>query len=245
MKIRTLLLPLFLLLPIVCMSEPSRRQQIYDAYVSGNMDKWVSIVQEIEKDESIRTVSQKLELVEYYYGLAPFYIDTKNEKMARATIVKANILLDKLLKIAPKNPTVQAFKGAFIGLSISLDKLKVLTLGPESLKHINLAYGIDPSNIQALTDKANAYFHAPRMFGGDKAEAIKLYQKSIVLMEKSNLSTNNWFYLNTLIILAKAYISIDQYNNAKLLYEKALRKEPDFIWVKKVLYPRLLKQMNP
>jgi len=83
------------------------------------------------------------------------------------------------------------------------------------------------------------------MFGGDKAEAIKLYQKSIVLMEKSNLSTNNWFYLNTLIILAKAYISIDQYNNAKLLYEKALRKEPDFIWVKKVLYPRLLKQMNP
>jgi len=226
------------------MSETSRRQQIYHAYVSGNMDQWVSVVKEMENDETIRTVSQKLELVEYYYGLTPFYIDTKNEKMARITIQKADLVLDKLLKNDPKNPTAQAFKGAFIGFKLSLDKLKILTLGPECLKHINLSYSIDPSNIQALTDKANALFHAPKMFGGDKIEAVKLYQKSIVLMEKSNLSTNNWFYLNTLILLAKAYVSIDKTNDAKIIYEKTLRKEPDFVWVKKVLYPRLLKQMT-
>jgi len=244
MKLKTILLPLFMLLPILCMSETSRHLQIYHAYVSGNMDQWVSVVKEIEKDETIKTVSQKLELVEYYYGLTPFYIDTKNEKMARYTIQKADIVLDKLLKTAPENPTAQAFKGAFIGFKISLDKFKVLTLGPESLKHINLAYSLDPSDIQALTDKANAFFHAPKMFGGDKIAAVKFYQKSIVLMERSNLATHNWFYLNTLILLAKAYVSIDQTNDAKIIYEKALRKEPDFVWVKTVLYPRLLKQMN-
>lgn len=235
---------LFLLLPIFCMSETSRRQQIYNAYVSGNMDQWILVVKEIENDETIKTVSQKLELVEYYYGLTPFYIDTKNVKMAKLTIQKANIIIDKLLKIAPKNASVHAFKGSFIGFTLSLDRLKLLSLGPECLKHINLAYSLDATDIQALTDKGNALFHAPKMFGGDKMEAIKLYQKSISQMEKSNLTTNNWFYLNTLILLAKAYVSIDQTSNAKIIYEKALRKEPEFLWVKKVLYPRLLKQMT-
>jgi tetratricopeptide (TPR) repeat protein len=62
-------------------------------------------------------------------------------------------------------------------------------------------------------------------------------------MEKTNRVTDNWFYLNTLVQTAKAYTEIGQLEKAKPIYEKALQKEPALNWVKKELYPELLKNI--
>ena len=241
MKRNNGLLTLFLLLSLFSMAETNRHKEIYHAYISGDISRWISVVREMEGDANIRTVGQKLELIEYYYGLAGNYLGHKNDKMARITIQKADVILDKLLKIAPKNATVHAYKGSFTGYKISLDKYKAITLGAESLKYINEAYLLDPLDPQALTDKGNALYHAPGIFGGNKTEAINFFLKSIAQMEKSNRATDNWFYLNTLVQTAKAYIAINQPDKARLIYEKALRKEPDFLWVRNKLYPELLK----
>ena len=135
-------------MPVFCVVENSRQKEIYHAYISGNMTQWATVVKDMENDATIKTVDQKLELIGYYYGLTAYYIGRGNEKMARKIILKADTQLDKLLRIAPKNATLYAFKCSFTGYKISLDKYKVVTLGHESLKYINEAYLLDPSDIQ-------------------------------------------------------------------------------------------------
>ncbi|MDD4921439.1 MAG: tetratricopeptide repeat protein [Bacteroidales bacterium] len=242
MKRKTSLLILFqfLILSTLCVAETSRHKQIYQAYISGNINQWISVVKEMESGENIRTVSQKLELIEYYYGLSGFYIGQNNLKMVKITIDKADIILNKLMKEAPNTASVYSYKGSLTAFRIALNKYKAITLGAECLKYIDRGYQMDTSDIQAITDKANALQNAPRLFGGNKTEAIRLFQKSILLMEKTDRATDNWFYLNTLAQLAQAYVSINQPDKAKLTYEKALRKEPDFLWVKNKMYPDLL-----
>ena len=222
----------------------NRRKDIYEAFVRGDMNKWMSIITEMEKTPGSWTKDQKLELTEYYYGLAAYHIGEKNYKSAKIIINKADVILDQLLKSDPKNATILAYKGSFTAYKISLDKIKVVVLGKESLKYLNEAYKYDPNNIQALTDKGHALFNAPKLFGGDKNEAIIFFLKSIALLEKNNLSSQNWFYLNNIVQAAKAYTETGQFEKAKQLYLKLLQKEPNFGWVKNELYPELLKTMG-
>ncbi len=106
------------------------------------------------------------------------------------------------------------------------------------------AYEADPRNIQAVIDKANALYHAPAIFGGDKREAIKLFLKSVSLMETSKTTDQNWVYLHVLTLIARAYEKQNKSQEAKLIYEKILRKEPNFKLVKEVLYPRILTKLK-
>lgn len=221
----------------------NRQKEIYNAFVKGDMIKWMYIITEMEKTPGIRTKEQKLELTEYYYGLAAYQISKKNYKSAKITINKADVILDQMLKADKKNATVLAYKGSFTAYKISLDKIKVIVLGKESMKYLDEAYMFDPNNIQALTDKGHAFFNAPKLFGGDKNEAIKFFLKSIDLLEKNNLTSQNWIYLNNIIQTAKAYTEIGQLEKARQLYLKVLQKEPNFGWVKNELYPELLKKM--
>ena len=98
-------------------------------------------------------------------------------------------------------------------------------------------------NIQAVVDRANALYHTPRLFGGDKKEALRLFQEGVTLIETSKSAKNNWLYLNLLTSIAQAYEAADQKKKAAFTYDKILRFEPEFKWVKNELYPALLKKM--
>jgi len=221
---------------------PNYKLEIYNAYVNGDMNKWAQIVKTMESSGNIKTIEQNLELIEYYYGLTAYLIGTKKEKQAKVIINKADIILNKLIKSNPKNATINAFKGSFTAFKISLDKYKVVVLGTESMKYLNQAYKLNPNDIQANIDKGNALFHAPGFAGGDKNEALKLFNNAISLMEKNNKDDNNWLYLNVLVQTAQAYSDIDKKDKAVQILEKALKKEPAFTWIKDEIYPEILKK---
>jgi len=232
-----------ILLSFTCNAQISWKNQIYYAYLNKDMNKWASIINEMEKEDNLRGTEQKLELAGYYYGIIGFLIDIKDKQKAQHYILKGESLVDRILDNSPQNATANAFKGSFIAFKIALNKYKAITLGPESMKYIDKSFALNPYNIQAITDKAYAYYHAPRIFGGDKHEAIKLLLKSISIMEQTNHSENNWLYLNVLVSTAKAYEATNQPLNAKSIYEKALQREPRFLWVKNHLYPNLLRTL--
>jgi len=50
--------------------------------------------------------------------------------------------------------------------------------------------------------------------------------------------------LNLLTIIASAYEMTDKLEDAKLVYEKIIKEEPDIKWVKYDLYPSLLAKMK-
>ncbi|MCD7976603.1 MAG: hypothetical protein LUG51_05410 [Tannerellaceae bacterium] len=74
-----LIVLLLFLSPVHTCPETSYRQQIYQAYLKGDMDTWDYIIKEMEKEE-LSSVSEKLELLSYYYGYTGYLIGVKEKK---------------------------------------------------------------------------------------------------------------------------------------------------------------------
>ena len=151
---------------------------------------------------------------------------------------------NKLLEKSPENPTLLAYKGAYIGFTIGISNLKAIYLGRRSLRYIDKSLELDPENIQGNIEKGNSLYYCPSAFGGDKAEAIKYFVKAVKSFEKKGLVVNNWMYINTMTALGQAYEATNQIQLAKLCYEKIIRIFPNFMWVEDELYPDMLKRYN-
>lgn len=223
-------------------AEDSRKHRIYEAYIHSNRTQWVQVVSDMERSTEPKTLAWKLELAEYYYGMAGYYIGVKRKDLAEIIIEKGNVLIDGILKDNPGNATAMAFKGSMTAFKINLNRYKVLVLGRESMLWMEKALKTDPNNVQALADRGNAYVHAPALFGGDPEMGIQLYKKGLALLEKRNLANGNWFYLNLLVTTAGAYKRMGQLDKARFYYDKALQTEPRFRYVKETLLPRLDKE---
>lgn len=225
-------------------SQQASRKIIYKAYIDGDMNKWLAVMNTIEKNGDTKSVEQKIELINYYYGYIGYLLGIKKFEQAQKMIDKADIIINDVLSVRHDNSTGLAYKGSFTGFRIALSKFKAITLGPVSASYINKALEKDKNNIQATVDKGNIYFYTPPVFGGNKSEAIKLYKYGIELLEKSGNTQNNWFYLSVLTTLAKAYEKINKPQDALTVYRKILKIEPEFSWVKNDLMPELMKKLN-
>ncbi len=219
------------------------QQNIYRAFIAGNWKAWITEIQ-VNEAKKTNDLNQKLFLIELYYGYSGFLLSKKNYDEVEKLILKADKLISSILNSEPKNSTALAFKGSFTGFKIPINRLKILQLGNESFRYVNLAYEIDNNNIQALTDRGSALFFTPKLFGGNKSEAIKHFEKAISILEKTNNTAYNWKYMNLLTLLARCYDKTDQKKKAANTYEKILKLEPDFLWVSKELYPAFLKSLK-
>ncbi|MCD7973349.1 MAG: tetratricopeptide repeat protein [Candidatus Azobacteroides sp.] len=221
----------------------TEKKEIYHAYIEGRMDKWKTIITKME-NRQYTSVDKKLELLNYYYGYIGYLMGNNKNDSANEYIKKGEKLIEQILVASPDNPTALSYKGALLNFKIAMSKMKAIKLGYQSSKYINKAYKIDPDNIQVVIDKANLCYYAPKAFGGNKKEALRLFRKSIRLMETNNQVKDNWYYLNVLALLGMYYEEMKQDKEALQMYQKALQTEPEFKWVKNDLYPALKKKMQ-
>ena len=220
------------------------RDSIYKAYSRGKMDKWLKIMDTCEKNVDRDNVVEQFELISYYYGYTAWLVGAKKYDTAEVYIDKSEQLIEELLAESPENPTLLAYKGAYIAFTIGISNLKAIYLGPKSMKYINKSIKLDSTNIQGNIEKGNSMYYRPSVFGGDKREAIQYYVTAVESFEKQELVVNNWMYINTLTALGQAYEATDQIQLAKLCYEKIIRIFPNFMWVEDELYPDLLERHN-
>lgn len=223
-------------------TQHAHRDSIYKAYSRGKMDKWYTIMHTCEENVDTHDVEEQLELLNYYYGYTAWLVGAKDYDTAEEYIDKSEELIEKLLQDAPDDPTLLAYKGAYLAFEIGISSLKAIFLGPKSMRYINKSIELDPENIQGNIEKGNSMFYRPSAFGGDKMEAIGYYIKAVEGFEKQGLVVNNWMYINTLTALGQAYEATDQIQSAKLCYEKIIRIFPNFMWVEDELYPDLLER---
>lgn len=217
-------------------SQRKYSQTIYDAYINGQMDKWSQVIGNMES-EKLTTVNDKLELIEYYYGQTGYFIGNGQRAQAKSNIVKAEKLIDEVIGVEPTNATALAFKGVFLAYQMSINKLKAPIIGPLSMKYIQTAYETDSNNIQALSDMGNMLYYAPSIFGGNKQQGIAYIERAIQSIEKQKLTLKNWHYLNLMVMLARFRKEIGENDAAMDIYKKLLEIEPDFIQIRKELYP--------
>ena len=208
------------------------------------MEKWKGVIDRMNLIEN-KSDELLLELVNYQYGYIGYCIgfDKKSEAKRYLDLAEQNI------EILERNKydlsVTNAYKCAFYGFRIGLNKLSAPINGLKSLEHGRTALEIDKDNYFAWIQYGNIQFYMPAAFGGSKQEGIEYFIKAKELLEKDpDDLVENWNYLSLMVLIGQSYTYIDEYNSALAIYEDILRLEPDFLYVKNELYPDLLKKMN-
>jgi tetratricopeptide (TPR) repeat protein len=219
---------------------------IYKHYLDGHMDLWEGVMEQMEQEyRRSKNTRLLLDLTEAQYGYIGYCLGDKQKKRAKSELAKAMDHIEILKKNMEPNPRVYSLEGAFYGFMIRFEPLRVRKYGALSEEANKRALELDSREAQAWMEKANIAFYKPAFAGGDKEEAVTLYEKAVSLFEAFPEGlTNNWLYLNCQVGLAMAYEETDRLQAARKLYEKMLRREPTFQWVSKDLYPRLLEKQG-
>lgn len=217
------------------------QDQIYQSFVFGDISKWQSTLEEMERYfGSHPSADQLYDLLLARYGYIAFLLED-NSSVARRQLEKAEQELERLSRFPRYAAHTHAFRAAFYGFRITLRPLSAIRLGPRSYAAVDEALQTDPSNPLGWMEKGNTRFYTPSTFGGSKQEALEAYAQAISLFEQNMIPNHRWIYLNSLIGLAKSY----QYTGNRALaiatYRKALTFEPEFKWVRDDLLPELLR----
>ena len=222
----------------------SYKSKIYDAYISNNMAKWKTIIDEMENSKSKDKVFL-MELVNFQYGYIGYCIGAEKMDEAEKYLDLAEENLEKAEKSGVDASEISAYKSAFYGYEIGMNKMKAPFIGPKSVKYSKLSMEQNPQNPMGYIQYGNSQFYMPPVFGGSKAEAVEHFKKAEKLMEKDNAKIeNDWNYLSLLALIGQSYFAMEDYKNAKIYYEKALKVEPKFMYVKNELMPQLVRKMN-
>jgi tetratricopeptide (TPR) repeat protein len=216
--------------------------KLYHCYISSDMVEWQKVIVDLEKELDVTKSSDiEFQLLHAQYGFIGFLLGSKRTSMAEEYIPKADLHIASLLKTNPDWAEVIALEAAIIAYKISISPYKVVFLGPRSIRLLDNALELAPTNVYVLIEKGNYKHYAPSFVGGNPKEAIIFYQKAISNLNASN-QTRTWWYLNTLTQIALAAEKAKDYKLASKTYREILALEPNFKWVKDYLYPQLLKK---
>ncbi len=204
--------------------------ELYGLYLSGRMKGWESVMLRMET-QAAQSADMKLlfDLLLAEYGYIGYCLSQDLTDKASVWLEKAENHLDKLLSKEPSWSRPYALKGAFYGFRISLRPSRAVIEGPKSLRNIEKAIDLDPSEPMAWFEYGNAEFYRPAAFGGSKTRGIDHYEKAIGFYEKNNAKiSDNWYYIHMLMILVSAYETTSQPEKARETCQKILRVEPRF-----------------
>lgn len=233
-----------LLIVFSLLANQNYKKIIYNAYINNNMQKWQQVINTMhyEKNKSDEYV---LELLNYYYGYIGWCIGQKRIDEAEKYLNQAKKYLDILESKNYKLSTLCAYKSAFYGFELGISWYKAPILGPKSVSCAKDAIKYDNNNPLGYIEYGNTQYYMPSSFGGSKEKAIEYYKKAQQLMERDEFNIKeNWNYINLLTRIGQAYLELENYQNAKLYFDKILNIEPNFTWVKDELYPKLKNKMS-
>ena len=222
----------------------SNKSEIYKAYINNNMKLWEKTIEQMNQQKS-KSEDFRIELLNYQYGYIAWCIGNKKGTTAQRYIEQGETNMLVIEKTGANASIVNSYKSAFYGYRIGLNPLKAPFIGPKSVACAKLAMKQDSTNPYGYIQYANSQFYMPAIFGGSKKIALAYYKKAESLMWKNQEQIKeDWNYVSLLSMIAKTYTELNDYKNAKAYYEKILKIEPNFLWVKNELDPDLLKKIK-
>jgi tetratricopeptide (TPR) repeat protein len=227
---------IFLVSSLTCFSDPA--DDIYAAYVSGNMKQWKEIIDRLGRQE---LKGKELgNLLNFQYGYIGWCIGEKRFDEAKGYLETAEKNLLILEKDGLSATLVKAYKAAFYGFRISMNKILAPVLGKKSMDLVDEAVKLDEKNAFAWVQKGNMEFFRPAVFGGSKEEALKYFKYALALMENSDrFSKKDWNYLALLVVIAQSYYYTEDYLLSKNTLDKIMNTEPGFTWIRNEMVPKI------
>ena len=224
-------------------SSATYKSKIYNAFISNDMTSWGKVIDEmqLQKDKSKEF---KLELINYQYGYIAWCIGVKNDDLAEKYLDLAEENLESLEKVKYNLSMVNAYKSAFYGYRIGLNIFNAPFIGPKSVDCAKLSIKLDAQNPFGYIQYGNAQFYMPAMFGGSKTEALEYFRKAEEIMELDKEGIKeDWNYLSILTLIIQSCIATNNFDEAKVYFQKIFKVEPNYLWVNNELYPQFLKKL--
>jgi tetratricopeptide (TPR) repeat protein len=223
---------------------PGYRDAIYRAYLAGDMDSWLAVI-ELMDSSGNRNEAFILELLNYRYGYIGWCLADGRRKEAERSIALAEKDIQALEKTGRFVSMTESYRSALIGFRIGLNALLAPFIGFESVERSKKAIAVDPVNPYGYIQYGNALSYMPGVFGGSKAAALDNFRTAQSLMEKHpERISRDWNYLGLLVSIAQTYEEMGEYARAREYLDAVLSREPDFKWVRDELYPALLSRMK-
>jgi tetratricopeptide (TPR) repeat protein len=215
------------------------KTEIYKAYISNNMNEWKKVMDRMNL-ETKRDNDFLLELLNYQYGYIGWCVGNKENEQAKKYLSLAEKNIEILEKQSFELSILNAYNSAFYGYRVGLNKLQAPFIGPKSVESAKKAIELDKNNPYGYIQIGNSEFYMPSVFGGSKTVALENFKKAENLMERNpEKIKNDWNYLSLLAMIVMSCKELKQYELAKYYCEKALKTEPEFLWVKLDLYPEI------
>lgn len=217
---------------------------VYKGYVTGNMDIWKKGMGELQ--EQLRRDPKGCTLytlVEARYGYIGYLLGRDEKNLARAEVEIFSGEIEKLAVYPGYEAETEAFRLALLGFRMGLNPARAVTLGPKALKQLETAMQVGNSSPVVWIEKANSEAHMPAFAGGSKEKAAASFREALRLFEADpGLPACNWRYLNTMVLLGQLLERMDDYTGAAEAYRMALKRAPDFQWVRDELLPAVEKK---
>jgi len=236
---------LLLGLPGISMAQTNPyKATIYHAYISNSMGEWKTTITRMENVRN-KTDGFMQELVNYQYGYIAWCIGNEKEDEAEKYLSLAERNIQVLEERSVSGSYINAYKAAFYGFRMGLNPIKAPFYGPKSIQCARQSIEQDPSNPYGYIQYANSEYYMPAVFGGSKNKAIAYYTKAEMLMEQDKqMIEQDWNYLSLLTTIGKALEETNDLKAARDYYEKILKIEPGYEWVRDELYPGLLGKLD-
>ncbi len=219
---------------------------VYKGYITGDMQVWAKGMNELQEIYNRQAGSCVMyALAEARYGYAGYLLGTGDKDAARPLIDAFEKDIERLAAYPEYRAETEAFRISLLGFRMALNPARAVTLGPKALKQLQIAMDAGSKSASVWIEKANSEAHMPAFAGGSKAKAAASFREAIRLFEAdTQLSGCNWRYLNTMVLLGQLLEKMEDYTGARDAYRRALRREPDFKWVRDELLPAVEKEIK-
>lgn len=224
---------LLALMASAAMAGVADHDKIFNAYLRGDLKTWGAEVNKYVATPNL-TFQDKCEIANYLYGYIGAIVDTKGRAEECERLLKHfDAYIAEMLKHESTKSMGYVFQAGSYGMKAKLHRSKLASYGIKALNSLDDALKADPNNPIAIGLKGNTKYYAPGIFGGNKNKAIGFFIKGVNILAKDCPKLYRWNYRAMQLCVVEAYLGTNQKDKAKQYYERVMREEPSFVYLKR------------
>ena len=185
-------------------------------------------------------------LAHYYAALADYRLANQlpddAEDRREHVLTDAIDHLEAATEQAPTMADAWALLAGCYGQMIGLHPMRGVYLGPKSSNAMEKARTLAPTNPRVWIISGTQEYFTPRLFGGDKEQALRAFEKAVRLAEQETSDdplAPSWGHAEAYAWIGIAHMNAERYPEARAAFQNALDVNPDYGWVNAVLLPKL------
>ncbi|UCE06394.1 MAG: tetratricopeptide repeat protein, partial [bacterium] len=190
--------------------------------------------------------------VHYYIGLVDYrlvsYYFSKQDKDPAKQFVDDGIdHLQQCIESKENFAEAHSLLSSLYGNKIAVSPFSAMILGPKSGKEMGKAMKLEPNNPRNYLIAGWSAYFTPKLFGGGKGKANNYFEQAIAYFDSFKVTDPllpDWGHDEAFAWLGMAQMEAEDFEEAKLNFNKALEINPEYGWVKYVLLPDLKKKMT-